>query len=116
MIISWHGHGYLVAIFTFASSLGMELATETITGDDGYYQEKAWPFLIAMTFAGVLSYIVGRSLNGRVVGRTLIDAETGKSVSIPGPVHSFFFIRMEWWGPILSACGIVVAVYRLAKR
>jgi hypothetical protein len=116
MIIVWHGHGYLVAIFTFVSSLAVELATETITGDDNYYQEKAWPFLIAMTLAGVLSYIVGRALNGRVGGRTGIDAETGKSVANSGPVHSLFFIRMEWWGPILSACGIAVAVYRLANR
>ena len=116
MIICWHGHGYLVAIFTFASSLAMEFATETITGDDRYYQEKAWPILTALTFAGVLSYIVGRWLNGSFAGRTFIDAETGQSVAIPGPMHSFFFIRMEWWGPILSACAIAVAVYRLTDR
>jgi hypothetical protein len=116
MIISWHGHGYLVVIITFASSLAMEFATETITGDDRYYQEKAWPFLIAMTLAGILSYIAGRLLNGRVAGRTLIDSETGERTAIPGPVHAFFFIRMEWWGPILAACGIAVAVYRLANR
>ena|SRR5438445_492485 len=114
MIIAWHGHGYLVGVFTMASSLGMELATEAIAADETYYQTKAWPFLSAMALAAVPTYLVGRSLNRKIAGRKLIDAETGEAVVMPHNTHSFFFIPMEWWGVILPAVGMAVAACRLA--
>lgn len=111
-MIIWSGHGYLVAVITFFSSFLMELVTERLFHDDSYYQEQVWPLPTALALAGVMSFIVGRMLP-RSQGRTLIDAETGERVQEPMVRHTLFFIDIKWWGPVLIAIALIVAVYRI---
>lgn len=97
-MLIWRGHGYLVAVFTFVSSLLMELATESMQHDDDYYQREGLPLAAALTLAGVLSLVVGTAL--RRGGR------------VPLRQHTLFFIPMQAWGPILVALGAGVYVTR----
>jgi hypothetical protein len=92
-MIIWKGWGFLVAVFTFGASLAMELITESIAGDDTFYQNEAWPLALALVLAGVLTWFVGRKLQAR-------------------GAHTFFFIPMHYWGVALIALAVLPFVLR----
>lgn len=104
MVIVWSGRGYLVPVATFVISLATEYVTETLFADEKYYQEQAWPLSLALMAAAVVSYGVGKRLN-----RTTTDPHAQPSSASPAgpPRHTFFFLRMERWGPILAAIALL---------
>jgi hypothetical protein len=61
-MIIWRGWGFLVAVFAFGASLVTELVTESVTGDDGFYQREAWPLALASVVAGIVTWLVGKKL------------------------------------------------------
>lgn len=101
-MIVWSGHGYLVALMTFLSSLFMEFGVEAIVKDEGYYQRAGWPLAAALCLAGVFSFVAGSALNG----------DKGEPDAGPRNRHTLFWIPMQWWGPILALIGGVVLVSR----
>ena len=103
-MIIWSRLGFLVAAITFLLLLTAEYVTESLFRDESYYQAHGWPKLLAFFLAGALIWPLGMYLN-RKQGKVMIEKETGKEVL--QPAHSFFFIRMEYWGPILFALGII---------
>lgn len=100
-MIIWRGWGFLVAVFAFGASLAMEFVTESMTGDDGFYQEHAWPLALAFIVAGVVIWFVGKNLHARGA-RVVIDKATGQELTIGGS-HTFFFVPMHYWGVVLIA-------------
>ena len=58
--------------------------------------------------AGILTWYVGKRMN-RNMDRELIDPSTGERVIVRND-HSLFFIRVEWWGPILAVGGILLVI------
>ena len=106
-MIIWSGFGFLVAVITFLLLLSAEYVTEVLFRDDSYYQAHGWPKLLAFFLAGVVIWPLGTYLN-RKPRKVMIEKDTGKEVSMPS--HSFFFIRMEYWGPILFALGIIFLI------
>jgi hypothetical protein len=104
-MIIWSGLGFLVAVITFLFLLSAEYVTESLFGDESYYQDHGWPKLAAFFLAGAVVWSLGAYLNRRQ-GKVMVEKETGKEVLIK-PNHSFFFVRMEYWGPILFALGII---------
>jgi len=97
-MIIWSGHGYLVAVIVFVTSLLMECATETVTGNDEFYQQNVIAFPAALLFAAGITFGVER----------LTFASDSR-------MHTLFFIPMKWW-PIIIGCLAVVAFgYRLAN-
>ena len=103
-MIIWSGLGFLVAVITFLLLLIAEYVTESLFRDESYYQAHGWPKLLAFFLAGAVIWPLGVYLN-RKPRKIMIEKETRKEVLKPG--HSFFFIRMEYWGPILFALGII---------
>jgi hypothetical protein len=103
VVIVWSGHGYIVPIGTYLISLATEYVTETLVADERFYQEHGWPLSLALMAAAVLSYAVGKRLN-----RTTADPHAQPSLASPPgrPHHTFFFVRMEYWGPILAALAV----------
>ena len=104
-MVIWSGLGFLVAVVTFLLLLAAEYVTESLFRDESYYQAHGWPKLLAFFLAGAVVWPLGMYLNRRQ-GKVMIEKETGKEVLIK-PDHSFFFIRMEYWGPILFALGVI---------
>ena len=93
-MILWSGHGYLVAVVVFVSSLVMELATEEVKGNDQFYQESAWAFPLALLLAGAISFAIDR----------VVFANSDRS-------HSLFFIPMRLRALILAVLAVVVFAF-----
>jgi hypothetical protein len=109
-MIIWRGWGFLVAVFAFGASLAMELVTESMTGDDDFYQKEAWPLALAFVVAGVVTWFVGKRLNARAA-RSTIDEATGQKLTIGGS-HTFFFVPMHYWAVVLIALAALPFVLR----
>ncbi len=110
--LAWSGHGYLVAVFAFGSCLAMELTTRAVFQDDSYYQDHAWPMPVALFVSGLICLVVGRLLS-RHRPRTMVDLETGEKVIEPRNRHTFFFIPIQYWGPLLIVLAGVAAIYQV---
>jgi hypothetical protein len=100
-MIIWRGWGFLVAVFAFGASLVTELVTESMTGDDHFYQREAWPLALACVVAGIVTWFVGKKLQARGA-RVVIDKATGQELTI-GDSHTFFFVPMHYWAVVLIA-------------
>jgi hypothetical protein len=109
-MIIWRGWGFLVAVFAFGASLAMELITESMTRDDNFYQNEAWPLALAFVVAGVVTWFVGRKLHARGA-RTVIDKATGQELTLDA-AHTFFFVPMHYWGIVLIALAPLPFVLR----
>lgn len=102
----WRGIGWLVILIVFLVSLFGELLTEDIIfKDENYYQQHTWPFSLSLTFSAAIVWYLGKKVFPPTE-RKLIDQETGQEVIFKDS-HDFFFIRMEYWGIILIAGGIL---------
>jgi hypothetical protein len=101
----WSGLGFLVAVITFLQLVLTEAVVERLFRDDTYYQTHGWPKLIAFLIAAAITWPLGNLLNGRS-SRVLLDPQTGQEVVLR-PNHTLFFIRMEYWAPILALLGVI---------
>lgn len=110
-MIVWSGFGFLVAVFGFASCLGMEVGVETWLQNDQYYQSHGWPKLLALSIAAAIVWPLGRILNCKTPARSVIDPETGETFVLTTTTrHTFSFIPMEYWAPILVVVGAIMAM------
>lgn len=93
----------------------MELIVEAIIHEDKYYQNHGWPIFLAFVIAAAILWPLGRYLNRKQEDRVLVDQKTGQPVVVEsGGGHSFFFIPVEFWAPIMVLIGLVVFIVRLA--
>lgn len=102
----WSGLGFLVVVIVYVSSFISELITREVTGDLDYYQNNHTPFYISIFVSCSIIYFLGQWLNTRKA-KTYIDKATGEEIVFKNN-HSFFFIRMEYWGIII--CIVVTAL------
>ena len=107
-MIIWSGLGFLVLFIIFANSLLANTINKAITGNDNSYQENTIPITISLLFSSIVIYFLGKWLNTRKA-KTYIDKETGKEIIQKGD-HSFFFIRMEYWGIIIPIIMIILLI------
>jgi hypothetical protein len=98
-MIVWSGMGFLVALITIGCMLGMQKFVGSHFHDANYYEAHGWPKLVSFLIAGVIVGIVGRWINYREADMSPDPDTASKS--------SFFFIPMQYWGPILAALGVV---------
>jgi hypothetical protein len=109
-MIIWRGWGFLVAVFAFGASLAMELITESMTGDDTFYQREAWPLALAFVVAGVVTWFVGQWLHAREL-RAASDTVPARAPA-SSAAHSLFFVPMHYWGVLLIALAALPFVLR----
>jgi hypothetical protein len=106
-MIIWSGWGFMVALIVFGASLLAEVSIESSVNDMNYYQSHSWPLAVALLGSAVVTWFLGSFLN-RQPGPTAIDHPTGREeVLRDANRHRFFFIPMQYWGPILAALAIV---------
>jgi hypothetical protein len=109
VIIIWRGLGFLVPVIAFGGFLASALIVGVAMQDRQYYQRHSWPKLVAAFVAAGLVWCLGRYLNRSPADRTLVDPNTGEQVVLKsGTRHAFFFMPMEYWGPIIAVLGIVL--------
>jgi hypothetical protein len=101
MILVWRGWGIVVIAIAFMWFCVAIAISALIHADtDGSVAITG----LCLVPAGVVTWFVGRRMN-RDATRILIDPATGGEVVVRRD-HSFFFLRVEWWGPIMVVLGI----------
>ena len=109
-MIIWSGWGFLVAIIVIINTLLGKAIFGSITGDATYFQNHSCPMAVMFIISGVMSWYLGKYIN-KPDGKVYIDAETGEKVMF-NKKHSLFFIKMEYWGPILGVIAVVTLITR----
>jgi hypothetical protein len=111
--IVWHGKGFLVLVFVFGFSLAANCLCNAMTGSGVYWSAHKWPFAISLFASGSTCWLVGRYLHSRKA-RLLIDPKTGEKIVLRYS-HSFFYIPMMWWGPVLVGFGVIALLMDIVK-
>ncbi len=101
----WEGWGFLVAVFAFGISLIANLIADYTTGSRTYWATHKWPLATSLFISATVCWFVGNYLRN-LKARVLLDPKTGREV-ILRQSHTFFFIPVMWWGPILAAFGLI---------
>jgi hypothetical protein len=109
----WSGYGFLVAAVTFGLSLITNFVTNTVTGSSAYWNNHKWPLAGSLFLSGMTCWVIGHHLRNRKA-RVLVDVETGEEVVLRES-HTFLFIPMIWWGPILIVCASVALSLEFAN-
>jgi hypothetical protein len=99
-VIFWTGNGWLVLAIFLVSALAPNWIANGM--HEGYAQNHSWPSGLGVLLGAFLLYRVGRSLNE---GRPRPERGSGGPFQ-SRPDHSFMFIRMEWWAPVLAIVGV----------
>lgn len=95
-MIVWSGRGYLSLIILFISLfISVSVFPET-------YVDLS--FIVPLYIAGVFSYILGAKWNG----------ELGAALSKQN-CHSLFWIKMEYWGLLFTALGLIILAQNLDR-
>lgn len=105
-MIIWSGWGILVLIITGVNTFIMIGLIETITKDPNLYENSSWPFTVVLIVSGIMCWFLGKKLN-KPSTRIFIDKETGEEFREPKRKHRLFFIKMEYWAPILVIIGLI---------
>jgi uncharacterized membrane protein len=109
----WSGFGFLVFVFTFGLSLASNLIANSVTGSEAYWNVHKWPLAVSLFLSAALCWFVGRFFR-KHKAQVLIDPKTGREVVVRKS-HTFFFIPMMWWGPLLLVFGVIAFVIEFVK-
>lgn len=104
LMLIWRGYGIVVPLIVFLVCLGMEYILDT-SFFKGYYSLQKWPMSLALFIAAIPIWFLGRYLN-KNSERILLDPKTGEDVRVVS-THSLFWIRVEYWAPILIMLGVI---------
>lgn len=107
-MVVWKGMGVLVLVITILFIYGIRAGVEGLLGE-GYSVQYDWPFGLSLVISGVIVWFLGKYLNSKNDGKVLVDKEDGTEYKM-GVQHSLFFLRFEYWGPILAIGGLVIAL------
>jgi hypothetical protein len=110
-MIIWRGWGIVVVGLALLAALGAGAAAGLLDADDDLTGILLGVFLIPV---GVLTWFVGKRMNRDTV-RNLVDPKTGDAVTVRND-HSLFFLRVEWWGPIMVVAGLLVVASGLLSQ
>ena len=114
MIVIWRGAGGLVIIFGIISAVLGNVVASAFSNQNDYFARHAWLQAGALWFAGVTSWFAGRYFNTRP-GKGVVNRQTGETV-IEKPNHHLMFIKMEYWGLIYFAIGLVVLIFGVIRN
>lgn len=103
-MLIWRGYGFTVPLITFFVCFLLQYSLDAMFYK-GYYTLSKWPISVALFIAATVVWFLGKSLN-KNTERILLDPKTGQEVKIVN-THSLFWIRVEYWAPILVVFGII---------
>ena len=107
----WKGKGWQVIAVTFGCSLIAEILTRAITQDNTFYQTNPYPLPAALAVASLIIYFLYK--NTRSEEETNFnDFNSKQNKTVGDNQHSFFFIPMKYWSPIILCCGIITLIIK----
>jgi hypothetical protein len=112
-MIIWSGLGFLVAVFTFAACLLMQLALDKRFGE-GYYSTHPWAIGVALVIGGLISAVVGLLLK-LANDQDALDTPSADPAAYRPSRHSIFFVPMHWAGMLIALIGGGIAIYDKLK-
>jgi hypothetical protein len=108
-MIIWTGWGILVGIAGAICMAATQYCVNTATNDPQYYLLHAWPKVLGLGIAAVVSLPIGYFMN-RGETRQLFDPESGQNVTVHlRGGHSLFFIPVQYWWLVFAFIGAVIA-------
>ncbi len=107
-MVVWTGLGFLVAIIGIGALVGTEVISESITGNESFYQDNPWVILFGMLAAALITFALNKTLLAPK-SQTVIDKETRQEIVLKKD-HSLFFIPTKWWPIIFIVIGAIIAV------
>jgi hypothetical protein len=70
-----------------------------------------YAFVAGLFSAAAFSWFFGKKWNEEQ-SRTFVDKATGQEVMV-SPNHSLFWIKMQYWGIIFGALGLIILIQAL---
>jgi len=111
-MIIYRGWGFLALICYVASAVVIGSVLNWGFGIDFLATKQWWPLHVIFFAGALLTYAVGWFLNRDLLEETVYE-KTGPVIVLK-PRHTLYFVRMEYWGPIILAIYIVAfVVYQL---
>jgi hypothetical protein len=104
-MIIWKGWGILVLLIPAVLVAGGDAVLQDVMGEN--YNSPVMKALLLLVSAAAV-WVAGRKLNSAPV-KNLIDPETGEVVGIK-PVHSLFWIPMQWYAVLWMIAAVVVYI------
>ena len=102
-MIVWSGKGFISVLVLIVSLL---LLVNVLPKDQGDYA-----FVFAFFVAGAFSWFMGKKWNEEEA-KTFIDKATGQEIILK-PNHSLFWIKLQYWGFIFGAFGLIILIQNL---
>jgi hypothetical protein len=114
MIIFWRGIGGVAVVIPIIVCLTINIVTSRVYDEANYFQAHLWPKVAALWITGVCVFLLGRYVNGKPP-RVVVNRTTGKE-TMEKPYHHLMFIKLEYWGLIFVAIGLVLLLINLASK
>jgi hypothetical protein len=112
-MIFFSGLGYLVLALFIAPLVVFGAILNWGFGIDVLGTKSSLPLHSLMVLGAILTFVIGWRANRHMVEETTYE-KTGP-VRVLRPPHTFYWIRMEYWGPILLILYFAVSAYRYFK-
>ena len=109
-MISYSGLGYLTLAFFIAPFIVIGSILNWGFGVDVLTIRSRWPLHSLMILGAVLTFALGWYFNRKMIEETIYE-KTGP-VRVLRPRHTLYWIRMEYWGPIMLAFYFAFVTYR----
>jgi len=100
-MIVYRGLGFLALICYVGAGVLIASLLNWGFGIDILMTKAWWPLHLTFVFGAAVTFIVGFYLNRQPVEEMIY--EKSGPVSVLKPRHTLYFIRMEYWGPIILA-------------
>ena len=109
-MIFYTGLGFLVFVFFIAPLVVIGAILFYGFGIDVLRSPSWWPLHSLIILGAILTFVVGSLLNRKMLEETTFE-KSGPVRVLRAP-HTLYYIRMEYWGPILLAIYFALIAYR----
>ena len=109
-MILYTGLGFLVVVFFLAPLVVIGGLLFYAFGIDFLRSSSWWPLHSLMIMGAILTFVVGSLLNRKMLEETTY--EKSGPVTVLRPRHTLYYIRMEYWGPIVLVVYFALIAYR----
>lgn len=110
----FRGLGFLVGVIIIATMLFGTSLLSSIYGEEARPADHPLYWLAVSVVSGTLTWFLGRFLNRKPLAVEELT-ERGREI-VYYPRHTFFFIRIEYWGPILFVIFSLMTLIPRSRR